>query len=357
MVGATLCLVGYERLEQIRPQRWASFLLLSAGIVVMALFRSVVLTFVAALILTAIWQLARRRKWWRLGLAGLAIVALVLVVRYFDPQNDHFMKLSFDEQMLLSRITDQIPSTLHQMFAVNLPHLLLEATAEQVLGVDFGPAINLPLSILVLGSTVLFIRVRILWGLLVIIFIMQWSLILVVDRYFLPLMPLFVIVWWSIFLWFEQRLGARWGRIVFIWAMLLWFVPNSIRVVDFLNEQHQRPFIASFQEGKYLPYYATANWLRNNTPEDAVILADPRRCHEMIYLSHRLVLGYLYADAIAARHLYIIEPAHALIYEQLKGKGWHVSDQLGYIIASTSTQVWTIKPVLRSKAISNECPP
>ena len=351
MIGGLLCLVGYERLEQQhpgRPGRWASMLLLAMGIVVMALFRSVVLTFVAALVVAAVWQLAQRRRWRQMAGVLALIIVLLLIGRYVDPRNVDPTKLSSDEVMLYAQLVDHLPETLHQMFTNNLRHLLFEVTAEQTFGMDFGPTINLPLGLLVLLYALLLIRVRVLWGLLIIFFLGQWLVFIVADRYFLPIMPLLAIGWWRASVWLENRLGRRWGTVVFVWATLLWCVPNTIRIGDFIREQHQEPFIEHYYEGKYQPIVAAAQWLEDNTPTDSVVLAKPKYHNELSYLSSRLVLGHLFAQARVAPQLYLIAPMQQSVREKIAEQGWTLSDVLVQIPSRPEArEPLTIYQVLR----------
>jgi hypothetical protein len=142
------------------------------------------------------------------------------------------------------------------------------------------------LSLVVYAGAALLWRERSLWGALVVMFVLQWLVFLVVDRYFLPLIPLLIYGLWRLAL----LLGGRWPRWrdpIVLAVLVVLTVSNTVMTVKVLVEQRTPGFLAHYSDGKYLPVQELADAIREQTPADAVLVVDPRLWAVLGYLADR----------------------------------------------------------------------
>jgi hypothetical protein len=343
LVGAMLLLVGYERIHRrIGPVAW-NVVLIGAGFLVMAAFRSVALVFAAALLITLALELARRRRYAALAGACVLLLATVAVVRWADPGRDHPFQLGPDEQVLRARLVDRLPQTLGEI-GVNAHRLVTDALPEVLFGVDFG-FMAAPLSVAALACTLTLVRVRLLWLVLIAAFICQWLLVMVTERYCLPVVPLLIFAWWRGALWLEARLPARWALGIGALMMALLVVPNAIRIGDMFLEQRSRPFIACYKDGKYEIPVRLAEWIRDNTEPEATIITSRQYGPIMLYLSRRCTV-----DSVSWRLrwdplVYAAFPAEGPIPENLVRRRWTLDELIVTIGAEEPGRAWTLYSV------------
>ncbi|HEX7010663.1 MAG TPA: glycosyltransferase family 39 protein [Phycisphaeraceae bacterium] len=292
LIGALLFLVGHELIARRGRGAVASGLaLMAAGTAVMALFRSVVLTFLAAVVLALAASIVRGPR--RLRSAGVAMVVLLalLAVRAADPRLSAFHQTVDDEARVLRVVSDlgRFAATLAHAAYRTGPKLLTETLAEAVFGLDLSPVLSLPLALVLIGVGLALVRVRLLWGCIAGVFLMQWLMFIATDRYVLVLLPLLALGWWRAMGWADTRLPGRWAPCVVIAMLVLWITPNLIRVGAFIREQRQVPFLASYEEGKYVALEALAQQiLQHAGPNDYVIAAD---APQLVYFTGLRVLG------------------------------------------------------------------
>jgi hypothetical protein len=345
MIGAMGLLVGYERIHRrAGPVVWSGALM-GAGLLVMAAFRSVALVFVAALLVTLAIELVRRRRYGALVGAYTLLLALVAAARWADPSLAHPFQLGSDEQFLKARLVDDLPRTLTQIGA-NAHRLFTDALAEALFGVDFG-FMAAPLCLMALACALILIRVRLLWFVLIFTFICQWLLIMVTERYCLPILPLLIFAWWRGAVWLEPRLPTRWAVPILALMMALLVVPNAIRIGDVLLEQRSVPFIACYKDGRYDSPSRLAEWIRPNTEPDAMIFAPRKYCPVIFYRSDRHTVSSVTRDLRRATFVYAALPADSPVPEALVQRRWTLDEPLVTIAGEDSDRAWTLYPVNR----------
>ncbi|MHC4142474.1 MAG: hypothetical protein ACYSUF_11545, partial [Planctomycetota bacterium] len=166
LIGAMLLLVGYERIHRRAGALAWNIVLIGAGFLVMAAFRSVALVFAAALLITVAIELVRRRRYAALAGSVVLLLATIAAIRWADPSLDHPFQLASDEQFLKARLVDHLSWTLAEIGA-NAKRLITDALAEVLFGVDFG-IVATPLCLVALACTVTLIRFRLLWFVLIV---------------------------------------------------------------------------------------------------------------------------------------------------------------------------------------------
>ncbi|MHC4082530.1 MAG: hypothetical protein ACYTAU_16440 [Planctomycetota bacterium] len=345
LVGAMLLLVGYERIHRrAGPVAW-NVGLMGAGFLVMAAFRSVVLVFAVALLITLAIELVRRRRYAALAGSALLLLAAIAAVRWADPSLDHPFQLGSDEQFLKARLVDHLSWTLAEVGA-NAQRLITDALPEVLFGVDFG-FMAAPLCLVALACTLTLIRIRLLWFVLIVAFVCQWLLVRVTERYCLPIVPLLVFAWWRGALWLEPRLHRRWAVPALALMIALLVIPNAIRIGDLFIEQRSQPFMACYKNGKYDSPSRLAAWIRQNTEPDAMIIAPRQYSPLILYLSRRHTVSSITKDLRRATFVYAALPADAPIPEALVQRRWTLDEPLVTIAGEDPDRAWTLYPVNR----------
>jgi hypothetical protein len=345
LAGAMLLLVGYERIHRRAGALAGNVALMGAGVLVMAAFRSVMLVFAAALLVTLAIELVRRRRYWSLTGACVLLLAVIAALRWADPSLDHPFQLGSDEKLLKTRLVDHLSGTLADIGG-NAHRLITDALPEVLFGVDFG-FMATPLCLVALACTVTLIRFRLLWFVLIVTFICQWLLVMVTERYCLPIVPLLIFAWWQGALWIERRWSRRWAAPVGALMVALLVIPNAIRIGDLFIEQRSRPFVSCYKDGKYDSSSRLAAWIRQNTEPEAMIIAPRQYTPLIFYLSRRHTVSSFSRDLRRATFVYAALPADAPIPEALVQRRWTLDEPLVTIAGEDTSRAWTLYPVNR----------
>jgi hypothetical protein len=345
LAGAMLVLVGYERLHRTTGSRVWNVILMVVGFLEMAAFRSVVLVFAVAMLVTLVIELVRRRRHGALAGACVLLLATVGAARWADPNLDHPFQLTEDEQFLKARLLDNLPQTLSELVS-NTVRVTTEGAAEVLFALDFG-FMAVPLSLMALACTLTLVRVRLLWFVLIATFLCQWLMVIVTQRYFLPILPLLVFAWWRGAVWVEHRLPSRWAARALALMMAFLVVPNVVRIGDLIIEQQSRPFHAYYRNGKYDNPSRLAVWMLENTEPEAMIIAPRDYCPLLLYLSRRHTVSSVTKKVKRAKFVYAAFPADDSIAESLHRRRWTLSEPLITIAGDKPSKTWTLQRVIR----------
>ncbi len=254
MLGVMLMLVGWELwMRRGRLMRWATAAwgLIALGLALMAAMRIVVLVPAAALLLTLLIQALRQRRYKLLALAACVAIAPVLL-RLADPRPSS-RGLVLKERQILQRFLD-LPDTLANAWHTNVP-MLIDTTANMIAGQNVFESWCVPeilLTIAVFGFALTLNRKRVLWQLMVGLFLVQWLLFLPDVRYTLPILPLVVFGWWRASRWvvlvgLKNRLGLLLGSLMIAFFIFM----NLLRVGGEIVEQRGVPFDEHYRRGSY----------------------------------------------------------------------------------------------------------
>jgi hypothetical protein len=303
--GVMLTLVGYERLvrddgdhavtrDTRRPWPWVA---VTAGLLVMNVYRATALTFMGALAVAIVWHLLRRRQVRRHLIMGGIMVAVVLGLRLIDPRRQHVDQPIVREALLGSLLTDRLAWALHRTFFDFLPMLTGETAIEAVLSFRIAPGINhlFSLGVVAIGLW-LAMRRRVLWGLWVLATLAQMLVWLPRERYFLPILPLLLYGIWSALAWANHRWPVRRTNVVVALALVLLLVPNLVKVVRHVVMQRRTPFYEHLAKGRVLRVMEAAKQINAVARPDDLIIADDDR--ELSYFSDRRVIAPVFSRRI-----------------------------------------------------------
>jgi hypothetical protein len=288
LLGLMLGLLGLELCRRAGAARLAGFALLPVSLFIMAAFRSVVLTVVAAGVLAAAYHYLRSPGRTRIT-AAISIPLLLgglLLLGWFAGG----MAIMRDGGKAMSLVGGpSVGDTLRHILIDNGVKLFTEDLPEAMFGVDFGPWAGAPLGIAAVVLGVALTRFRPVWGMLVLVFVVQWLLFITVRRYSLTILPLLALSWWLLGGWLESWCKPAAARWAVIGLLVLWFASNTVKLGAFIVEQRARPFLASYEDGRYTAIKAVAHELLQLTEEGDLVIAD--HAPQLTYLTRLPVHG------------------------------------------------------------------
>ena len=302
LLGVLIFLVGYEgaRLEPNRPNVrnaddkiksrveliWLYVLLMIVGLGLAVSMRRAMWVLVGAVVLTIFWFFFNRHQGARRGslilLAGGALL-MVLLFSLVDPrQRSH-------SDFWLAKTRYSLPTMVSGILTQSVPKLLEETVVETAFASEVGAGLDSVLAILLIGSAIFLVRRRVLWGLLVMLWVIASLLHVPLARYLLPIIPLLAYGWWLIAQWISSRLKPPWDRMLCVAMVLLWLLPNTIGVVDMVFEQRHVPFLQNYKQGKYVYLKELGRQLAQLADDRLLILSDDPS--ELRYYCGHAVLG------------------------------------------------------------------
>lgn len=286
LLGLMLMLLGLELCHRGGKQRRLGVASLVVSVAIMAAFRSVVIIVLIAGLLAVLYRIKtdpKNRRGYLIA-TGLAMIALIAAGWYMGGAT--WLR---DSSKALSLVGKSLDGTLGRVFMNNGPALFSEHVSESMFGVDMGPWVGTPLGIIALVMGLSLFKTRPIWGLLVGVFFVQWLLLITTGRYLLVIMPLLAIGWWRLGIGFENRGNTAVTRWVLVGLLALWFGPNLVKIGTFIVEQRAQPFLASYEDGRYVALQAAARELSAVAQDGDVIIAD--NAPQLIYYTRLPVYG------------------------------------------------------------------
>jgi hypothetical protein len=223
-------------------------------------------------------------------------------------------------------------------------------TPAAVLGNRIGiRPVDLTLTVLIIVTGVLLVRRRVLWGVLVGIFFVQWSIFYPDQRYFLPILPLLMLAWWDTSLWLARRLprpGLTLAASVLFLALM-----NFGRCLGFVLEQRGAPFLRYYLKGRYESLPEAAAQAKAQLPGNAVILCAEQFAEPMSYFS-RLRTIAMYQDHFLSavpqdRPLFVLLPGDDHLLDAMRAGGLRPGGAEITIPRRRSAEPLWIAPVTR----------
>ncbi|HEY8747361.1 MAG TPA: hypothetical protein VIM11_05270 [Tepidisphaeraceae bacterium] len=321
LLGVMAFLVGYEavfcRRDPTDPNRharvpWYDWFFLIGGFSIAVVMRPTMWALCVAAFLALVWSAIRgpyrTRPLLVCGAMGIVVFFFWLKARHVENSLGQY------EENFNYRFS-HFSTLIHTMFVEYAPRLF-EATLSQALfGTRLGPGLNTLAGIAVLGLGVSLFWRRPLWGLWVgMTVVMVLVAIKPLDRYFLEVLPLLVFGWWTALRWFEHRFPGKWATAVFAGLFLLGGTTNLLRIAEFVIEQHRRPFLEYYKEGRFGSIDKVARMLEHRVEPDAWVIAPPKVARILTFLSKRHVIEPTpeYNWVSASYHtVYLLEPLAA----------------------------------------------
>ncbi len=318
LTGLLLFLYGHEVLGRSEGDRRAAMLgvvWIAAGLFVMAVMRSVVIIVLAAWFMTLLVRIVRSRAGESRRYIGMLVCVLAaLVAAHFliSPASDP-TEFGRDEKIIQQKLVTELPDTLRQMVTKNIPKLTTEIAAEASLGLDWGPVPAVPVGLLILGCGFTVTRRNVLWGMLVIVFTLQWLLFIVTERYFLVIMPVLIFsCWWALDT-LTRRYRRWWSVLIFVVAAVFWIGSNLVKIGNFVVEQRRTHFYAHYANGRYEGLIELGEYMREHLEDDAlVIFSATKHMNILSCLGEREVKHRrrLRRNDFRREHLYLVQPVH-----------------------------------------------
>jgi hypothetical protein len=335
-LGVMCALAGYEGLSAnyTRPiesrrslgKLRVDLMFLIGGLLVAASMRPTIWPLLAALLLAAVCRAIHRRSWRWAAVATIAgilsIAGIAWICGWIQPGSQGFG--SVYEQYLVNRITGREDGVATHSLSQNVYDLFTWAASDVLFQTRLGPICNALLSMVVLGLGFGLFRYRVLWGLwfcllLATILISQATL----DRYFLPVLPLLVFAWWDLLVRLARSLPRPWANVVFIGLLGFGSLLNITKVTGIVMQQRQRPFLASYDQGRFDGIPEFAKKINDRVGDKAFILVRSPYGRVIAFLSDRFATGAA-AVSVAGlqnRHVFVVEPSDADTQKLLKFAG------------------------------------
>lgn len=308
LAGVMAALAGHEGVfhsTSSRRARWWDWTLLIGGLVVVITTRPVMVAFLAAWFAALGFAAVVRRN--LKAAAAIALCALILVIFFiFDPRRGqgHGLVTGYLQYAIhqLTHFND-----LKQAVILNFGRLLNPLIVKAAFGLRLGGWwwINALFGLCVTAAAVTLIRKRVLWGLWVIALMATLIMTVSDDRYLLPILPLIVLGWWNVIRKFNLKFPTLTGNWIFVLLVVLGTIPNVILLGGFVIGQRWVPFLARYQEGKFIPIVKMADEIPARTSPDDVILCPAKLARIMAFLSDRMF--YEFNEPIKAKPGHLLE--------------------------------------------------
>jgi hypothetical protein len=350
LFGVMLFLLGYEATWKGRETRAWPWLCLFTGTVVMALSRSVVLVFLAGLILATIWLLIRRENPWRQLLILLIAIGGILLARSIDPRLDHPFQLMSDEYIVGETFSASFLDLLGRIITHNLPEFFEDAAPEALFGIELGPVINTLIAILVLVLGMLLFLHRALWAFLVAAFVGQMVIFFyVTPRYFLPILPLLIAAGWLGAKGLDRVVRQPLGGWLAIILMFAWTTPNLVKVCGTILEQRHPDFYAVYANGDALKMAELGQQTDPAIEPDAwLLIRDPRWRQPLTYFTRRRVVPLQRFDKLSREKdvIYYVEQGLRRFPRRITTRReWRFADPIVTVDRGHGLDPWTIRRI------------
>jgi hypothetical protein len=307
--------------------------------------------------LLLLWRLAhspQRLRW--LAVAGALTVVLALAFG-LDPRRGPGHRLMPKERQAVDLLYGVGPA-LHAAATDRLPHVVAKETTKAIFGTNLESLGSLPFALAACACLPLLVRRHRLWGLLVLVFLLQWLLFFFEHRYFLAVMPLWVYAWWLGARWVHDRVagGRRHGAVLFLarflfaGLMVLYVGGNLIRDGKVLWQQRRADPLSVYEDGRYRGVPELGRWLRVHTPAGATILMDDPMLDEAVgFFSRRHVIArdeYRAPPGPAvAAVTYVVSPVGAATAADLRAHGLRVGEAIGQVPRGAGAAAWVVTTV------------
>jgi hypothetical protein len=321
-LGVIAFLAGVEaiwpRMDRPHAAKWYDWILLVGGLALAYATRPMIWPLLMAVAAAAMYAAIRSHRRWALLAAGIALVAVVTAAFIAKRHHAAAPEIESEYERYAFQQASHLGLMLNHAVTVNLPSLLQLAAPDTIFQVRFGP-FNIFLGLFVIALGVMLFRDRPLWGFWFVALLLTLVLILPLDRYFLPVIPLLVFAWWRWLVWLNRRLPGGWGN----WAVLglLGFAMgmNVSKVGGIVIQQHARPFLSHYSRGEFAAVPALAAEIDARLEPNAIVLVKAPYAHALSFLSRRVVVNGLgtAVTGLQGRPVYVVQPSDHYIDELL----------------------------------------
>jgi 4-amino-4-deoxy-L-arabinose transferase-like glycosyltransferase len=348
LLGVMAFLVGYEAtFAEHHPVRSSgkvqSWLLMFAGLALATTMRPTIWVLLLAILCTFAYTAVRGRTRWRAVVLFMGvIVAVALAFRAFDPRRSSSASDDY-EAVAIRSVTTGLGSTLTNAVHNNLHDLLYLATPDALMQVRLGPA-NVLISLVFIAIGIGLMREHILWGVFVGLIVVMNFIVLPLDRYFLPVVPLMAYAWWLLLVRLNRTFPRRLGNLAAFGLLALGLCSNFDKVGGIILEQRWVPFLACYQGGIYQPLAKLAKEINEKVDDNSLVLIRHANGRIVNFLSHRNVVDLRHFNDVDlhAHPVYVVEPTDWQTEDLLKENSLLVGEPIASVKNKSGLPVWTL---------------
>lgn len=313
---------------------WLDIVMLVGGLVVAGLTRPTIWPLLLAVIGSIIYAVLRGRLRHQRIAGAVLLGSIVVAACLLLARRSALRELNGEYERFAWMQAAHLGETLSQAGKEHVRDLLMSAAPDTLFQVRFG-RFNLLPGVLVVGLGISLFRERVLWGLWFCALLATIVVVLPLDRYFLPVIPLLVFAWWQMLVWINHRLGPPWGNLAFAGLIVFAMGMNGSKVGGVIIQQRARPFLEHYSHGEYAAVPALAREIQERIDADAMVLIRPPYARVTEFLSDRFVVSrfspsmeQLVVREIARRRVFVVEPADADIQTLLRRRGLAVGERM-----------------------------
>jgi Dolichyl-phosphate-mannose-protein mannosyltransferase len=354
LLGVMAFLVGYETVFAERHSfggigKTQSWLLMIGGLALATIMRPTIWVLLLAILCAFAYTAIRGRTRWRAVVIFLAvIVAVALTFRAFDPRRSTSAGDDY-EAVAIRSFTTGLGGTLSNAVHSNLHDLLYLATPDALMQVRLGP-VNILISLVFITIGIALVRVHVLWGVFFGLIVLMNFIMLPLDRYYLPVVPLMAYAWWLLLVRLNRFFPKHIGNTIAFGLLSLGLCSNFDKVGGIILEQRWMPFLAGYQGGIYQPLAKLSKAINENMDDQSLVLIRHANGRIVNFLSHRNVVDFRhFGDVDLKDHpVYVVEPADSQTEDLLKSNNLRPGDAIASVKNKSGQTIWTL-----NRTISN----
>lgn len=350
-LGVLAFLAGWEaflvkgRVVRKRPGlRWYDIALMAGGLALAMVMRPHMWVLLAAIFGAGLIRMLGSRRTRQILVPVLVgVVALMAVLWWMDPRRGAGVRYTYEAAIVASLQELSTADGLAHL-AARAWSLLDVSLAEAALGHQLGPVVTPLVSVVLLAMSVALIRRRWLWGLFIIGTMLMLVLILPAPRYLLPVIPLMALAWFGGMQFLQRRLRHPWGNVAVVMMLTIWVVPNFLKIINLIGEQHVPTASHSYERYATLQVFAAD--VRQSVEPRGWVVADQKIARVLSYWSDRRVAAPYEIEALDRidQPLYVVEPAGEEVLAKMSQAGMVIGDA----VADHSDQSrWTLRRLIR----------
>jgi hypothetical protein len=261
LLGIVCALYGWDLLRRAPtlPKGIVAGVIAIAGVALAACMRPTFWVLAIAWVAVCIWGFIRGpRRFYGICLTILLAIGLA---RYgFHPLSGGREREARREiPLMLQQMPQQIYAILHD----DIP--------AAVFGEQLAPA-SILASLLLLGSGYLLFRRHPLWTLLVYGTVGATLLMSTESRYYMMVLPIFLLGWLVMTCALAARLSRKWGELVLLASLALVTLNNLSASVSFFVEQRSSNFLKAHRKGEFVPVLAMCEQIRKHVKHDQKVI-------------------------------------------------------------------------------------